>query len=132
MMGVMERLDVRRLAAVDMYGAAGTRRRRRLIRAEFILGAVGGIGLGVWAAATAATPGWQLFGAWIAGVGVNYAALAWQAALLSRPGALEAELAGADLPRELRRYSYLQLWVVVPLLLAVLALRQHRVRRGAS
>jgi hypothetical protein len=123
--GGMERLDVRRLAAVDMYGAAGTRRRRRLIRAEFVLGAVGGTGLGVWAAATAATAGWQLFGAWIAGVGVNYAALAWQAALLSRPGALEAELAGADLPRELRRYSYLQLWVVVPLLLAVLALRQR-------
>ena len=127
----MGSLDVRRLAAVDMHGAAGTQRRRRLIRAEFILGAVGGVGLGVWVA-VAATAGWQLFGAWMAGVGVNYAALAWQAALLSRPGALEAELAGADLPRELRRYSYLQLWVVVPLLLAVLALRQHRVRPGAS
>ena len=72
----MERLDVRRLAAVDMYGAAGTQRRRRLIRAEFVLGAVGGIGLGAWAAATAATAGWLLFGAWAAGVGVNYAALA--------------------------------------------------------
>jgi len=128
----MESLDVRRLAAVDMHGAAGTRRRRRLIRAEFVLGAAGGVGLGVWAAVAAATVGWQLFGAWVAGVGVNYAALAWQAALLSRPGALEAELAGADLPRELRRYSYLQLWVVVPLLLAVLALRQRGARRGAA
>jgi hypothetical protein len=128
----MERLDVRRLAAVDMHGAAGTRRRRRLVRAEFVLGAAGGIGLGVWAAAAAATAGWQLFGVWVAGVGVNYAALAWQAALLSRPGALEAELAGADLSRDLRRYSYLQLWVVVPLLLAVLALFQRNSGQGAG
>src|SRR6185312_8473682 len=57
MMGVMGGLAWGRLAAVDMYGAAGTRRRRRLIRAEFVLGAAGGIGLGVWAAATAATAG---------------------------------------------------------------------------
>jgi hypothetical protein len=128
----MERLDVRRLAAVDMHGAAGTRRRRRLVRAEFVLGAAGGIGLGVWAAAAAATAGWQLFGVWVAGIGVNYAALAWQAALLSRPGALEAELAGADLSRDLRRYSYLQLWVVVPLLLAVLALFQRNSGQGAG
>jgi hypothetical protein len=128
----MERLDVRRLAAVDMHGAAGTRRRRRLVRAEFVLGAAGGFGLGVWAAAAAATAGWQLFGVWVAGVGVNYAALAWQAALLSRPGALEAELAGADLSRDLRRYSYLQLWVVVPLLLAVLALFQRNSGQGAG
>ena len=48
------------------------------------------------------------------------------------PAMMWSELAGAGLPRELRRYSYLQLWVVVPLLLAVLALRQRRVRRGAS
>jgi hypothetical protein len=124
MMWVMELLDVRRLAAVDMHGAAGTQRRWRLIRAEFVLGAVAGMGLGVWVAVSAATATWQLFGAWVAGVGVNYAALAWHAAVLSRPGALDAELAGVDIPHELRRYSCLQFWVVVPLLLAVLALRR--------
>jgi hypothetical protein len=125
-------LDVRRLAAVDMHGVAGTRRRRRLIRAEFILGAVGGMGLGVWVALTAPTAGWKVFGAWVAGVGVNYAAAAWQAALLSRPGALEAELAGVDIRRELRRYSYLQFWVVVPFLFAVLVLRRPRNRYHAT
>jgi hypothetical protein len=129
---VMEPLDVRRLAAVDMHGAAGTRVRRHLIRAEFVLGAAGGMGLGVWVAATAAAAGWKLFGAWVAGVGVNYAALTWQAVLLSRPGALEAELAGADIRRELRRYSYLQFWVAVPLLFAVLALRRPRNRYDAT
>ena len=117
-------LDVRRLAALDMHGAAGTRLRRSIIRAEFVLGAVGGAGLGIWVAVAGTTVGSLVFGAWIAGVGVNYAALAWQAALLSRPGMLEAELAGVDLGRELRRYSVLQLWVVVPLLLAVLAARR--------
>jgi hypothetical protein len=129
---VMEPLDVRRLAAVDMHGVAGTRRRRRLIRAEFVLGAVGGIGLGVWVAVTAPGAGWKAFGAWVAGVGVNYAVAAWQAALLSRPGTLEAELAGADIRRELRRYSYLQFWVVVPFLFAVLALRRPRNRYDAT
>jgi hypothetical protein len=124
-------LDLRRLAALDMDGVAGTRRRRRLIRAEFVLGAVGCTGLGVWVAVAAAA-GWKLFGAWLAGVGVNYAVLAWQAASLSRPGALEAELAGADIPRELRRYSYLQFWITVPLLFVVLALRRPGGRYGAT
>jgi hypothetical protein len=116
-------LDVRRLAALDMHGFAGSRLRGRIIRAEFILGAAVGAGLGIWLAIGATSVGWQLFGAWVVGMGVNYAALAWQAALLSRPGALEAELAGVDLARDLRRYTVLQFWIVVPLLLAVLLAR---------
>jgi hypothetical protein len=120
--------DVRRLAALDMHGVAGTRLRRHLIRAEFILSTIGGLGLGIWGAVAGANAGWQAFGAWVGGVGVNYAALVWQTALLSRPGALQAELAGVDVPRELRRYGLLQFWVVVPLLFAVLALGQDRVR----
>lgn len=71
---------------------------------------------------------WWLFGSWVAGVGVNYAAHAWYAALLSRPGALEAELAGVNIRHELRHSTYLQFWVIVPLLLAVLALSRPRSR----
>jgi hypothetical protein len=122
----MDLVDVRRLAAVDMHGAAGTRLRRRLILAEFVIGAVGGLALGLWAATAARTGAGRLLGAWIAGVGVNYVALAWHAAALSRPGALDAELAGADVARELRRYSYLQAWIFVPLLIAALAVHQTR------
>ena len=125
-------LDVRRLAAIDMHGEAGTRRRRRVILAEFVLGAVVGVIIGVWLAVSAGSPGWQAFGAWVAGIGVNYAALAWYAGPLSRPGALDAELTGVDVPRELRRYSYLQFWVVVPLLLGILALGQSRRPRNAT
>ena len=33
--------NVRRLAALDMWGSAGTSRRRQLIRAEFVIGATG-------------------------------------------------------------------------------------------
>jgi hypothetical protein len=116
-------LDVRRLAAIDMHGVDGTRLRRSIIRAEFVVGAVGCAGLGTWVAVSGATLGWQLAGVWVAGISINYAALAWQAALLSRPGALEAELAGVDLMREIRRYSVLQLWLLVPLLVALLAVR---------
>ncbi len=125
-------LDVRRLAAIDMHGVAGTRRRRRVILAEFVLGAVVGVITGVWVAVSAGSAGWQAFGAWVAGIGVNYAVLAWYAVSLSRPGALDAELTGVDVPRELRRYSYLQFWVVVPLLLGILALGQSRRPRNAT
>jgi len=34
-------IDVRRLAAIDMYGRHGRQRRRRLILAEFVLAAIG-------------------------------------------------------------------------------------------
>lgn len=114
--------DVRRLAALDMHGTAGTRRRRRLVSAEFFVSASGGLGLGIWVAIAAASAGWRWFGGWMAGVGVNYAVLACHAVLLSRPGALDAELAGTDVPAGLRRYSVRQFWLVVPLLFAVLAL----------
>jgi hypothetical protein len=125
-MSLMELLDVRRLAALDVHGVAGSRRRRGLIRAEFALGAVGGVGLGAWLAVAAASITWQVLGVWIAGVGINYTALAWQAALLSRPGELDAELAGVDLKKALRQYSYLQFWIFVPLYVGVLSLSRTR------
>jgi hypothetical protein len=87
MMGRMGSVNIRRLAALDLHGTAGTRLRRRLVIAEFFLGAVGGAGFGVWIAVFAAAAGTQAFGGWMAGVGVNYAALAWQTIPLSRPGA---------------------------------------------
>ncbi len=118
--------DVRRLAALDLHGMAGRQWRRRLIAAEFLLGAVGCLILGIWLAATVTTVGPGVLGAWIAGVGVNYLALAWQAAALWRRGALAAELAGTDVRDDLRRYSYRQFWIVVPVLFAILALTQHR------
>jgi ABC-type Fe3+-siderophore transport system permease subunit len=122
-------LDVRRLAALDMHGLAGARMRRRVILAEFVLGAVGCIVIGLLTATRAPGTGWRVIGVWLAGIGVNYVALALHAMSLSRTGALDAELAGVAVGSELRRYTYLQLWIVVPLLLAVLAALQLRRRQ---
>jgi hypothetical protein len=120
------RIDVRRLAAVDMHGTHGTQRRRRIIVAEFVLGAVVGTAIGVAVAVTASSAGWRVFGAWIAGACLNYVPLALHALDLSRPGRLGAELEGVDVPAELRYYTKAQLWIAVPLLFIVLALAQRR------
>ena len=115
-------LDVRRLAAADMWGTAGKPRRRRLIRAEFAIGAVGCVLLGVFAMVTASDTTWLLVGAWLVGVGLNYVALCVHAQSLSQPGALDAELRGVDLRPALRKAGLQQFWIAVPLAVAVAAL----------
>jgi hypothetical protein len=122
----MQLPDVRRLAALDMHGAAGRPVRQRLVGAEFVLATVGCLGLGLWLAVASAAESGQALGAWLTGVGVNYAVLTWQAATLWPRDALAAELADVNLPAELRRYSVAQLWIVVPVLFAALAVAQRR------
>ncbi|MEH1167338.1 hypothetical protein V6V47_18325 [Micromonospora sp. CPCC 205539] len=124
-------MDVRRLAAIDMYGARGTIRRRRIILAEFLVGVVFMVTLGVWLLASSSGVGGRAFGLWFVGVGLNYAPLSAYAIALTRAGALDAELAGVDTTRELRRYTILQLWVFVPLSLVVFAIRDALTRRRA-
>ncbi|HXY73450.1 MAG TPA: hypothetical protein VEM41_13010 [Actinomycetota bacterium] len=114
-------VNVRRLAAADMWGTKGSPRRRKVIRVEFWAGAIGCVLLGGITLATAS--GWGLvLGAWLVGVGINYVPLAISAESLSRPGALERELEGTDLMRELRRAGVQQLWIAVPLAVALAAL----------
>jgi hypothetical protein len=114
-------VNVRRLAALDMWGTAGTRRRRRLIRAEFFAGALGCTGLGLAVLLTGS--GWiTVLGIWLVGAGINYVPLAWEAESLSKPGALELELDGLDLRRELRSAGVRQFWIAIPLAVAVSAL----------
>jgi hypothetical protein len=124
------RLDVRRLAAVDMWGGRGTRRRRAIILAEFVLGATIGPALGLLLAITGSTLGWRVLGAWIAGACLNYIPLALHAISLFPGRRLEAELSGVDVRGELRYYTGAQLWIAVPLLLVALDLLQRR-RRAA-
>lgn len=116
-------LDVRRLAAVDMYGTSGSARRRRLVRAGFIIGAAGCILLGVLTLMSGS--GWTIaLGLWLVAIGVNYVPLAISAQSLSRPGALKAELADVDLPRELRQAGARQVWILVPLAVVLAAIAQ--------
>jgi len=111
-------LNVRRLAAIDMWGTKGSRKRRGIIRVEFWLGALGCILLGGVTLAT--TNGWGLvLGAWLVGVGINYIPLVVSAESLSKPGALERELEGADIGNELRRAGTRQVWIAVPLAVAI-------------
>jgi hypothetical protein len=115
-------INVKRLAAVDMWGTRGTMRRRRIILAEFITGVIAATAVGAWIAVAASSAGTKAFGIWGLCAGLNYLPLAVHAARLSRPGALDAELADVDVARELRRYSVLQLWILVPLSLVVFSL----------
>jgi hypothetical protein len=48
----MAGVNIRPLAAVDIYGTRLAKRRRRIIRAEFITGAVVMVAFGVWLAAS--------------------------------------------------------------------------------
>jgi hypothetical protein len=125
-------MDVRRLAAVDMHGSEGTQRRRRIIVAEFIGGAIAGPLVG--AAALATGPGWMMtiFGLWLMTACLNYISLAIHAVGFSRsPERLAAELEGVDIHAELRHYTAAQAWVFVPFALIVFDLLQRRARTGA-
>jgi hypothetical protein len=112
-----------------MWGTAGSLRRRRIIRAEFFVGVVGCLALGLLALVRGS--GWiVVVGFWLVGVGVNYIPLALHSQSLSKPGALEAELARVDVRRELRRAGVQQLWIAVPLAVAVFALADLRFRQS--
>lgn len=115
-----------------MHGTRGTARRRRIILAEFLVGVVAMVALGIWLLASSSSLGSRAIGLWFTGAGLNYAPLSLHAIALTRPGALDAELTGVDIDRELRRYTILQLWVFVPLALVVFAVRDALARRRAA
>ena len=125
-------MNVRRLAAIDMHGTRGTTRRRRIVQAEFGIGAVAMVAFGSWLIAATPRLGGRAVGVWAIGAGLNYVPLAIYAFTLNRPGALDRELDGVDPALELRRYGRLQIWIFVPLSLVIFALRYgiaHDVRR---
>ncbi len=125
-------LDVRRLAALDMYGSNGSRLRRTVITIEFLLGATTGPAIGIVVALMSSDPGLQLFGAYVTAACLNYIPLSLHSFTLLRRSALEDELAGLDLGEELGRYTKLQLWLAVPLLFDVIAIPQALGRRPLS
>lgn len=109
-----------------MNGTRGTRRRRRLIRAEFVFGCPVMLAL----ALSVLAGGHFLLGGYLLGVAVNYFPLAAYAVVLFRPGALEAEVAGVqDLHRELRRAGAVQVLLLIPFLVALTAALQLITKR---
>ena len=117
-------IDVRRLAAIDMHGLAGTQRRRVIITVEFVLGAVVGSALGIFGLLAGEGLGWKLFSGWILTACLNYVPLAVHTFSLWRPDALDRELAGVDIPAQLRHYTLVQFWIAVPLLFVLIAIPQ--------
>ena len=107
---------------MDMWGTTGSLRRRRVIRAEFVVGAVGCVILGVWVLVTTDSSVWRVIGGWLVGAGANYVPLALYAQRFSGPGALEAELVAVDRRRELRKAGAQQFWIAVPFAVAIAAL----------
>lgn len=124
--GMLDAIDVRRFTALDMHGTAGTQRRRRIIRAEFVIGCPAMFLLAV----SVLTGGHLLFGAYILGAAANYLPLAVYSVALFRPGSLEAELAGVeDVRGQLKRAGAVQVLVLIPFVVALAAglqlLRRH-------
>lgn len=92
-------VNVRRLAAIDMHGLHGSPTRRRIILTEFLAGAIGGLALAVVVIVSSGGTPWLLaFGAWLAGVSLNYVPLALHAISLRRPQVLADELREVDTP----------------------------------
>ena len=121
-------IDVRRLAAIDMYGRHGSKRRRRLILAEFVLAAIDMPLLGLTIVLAPALP--RVFlGAYLIGVGLNFVPLALHAISMSRAGLLGTELAGVDVAAELRRYTAKHLFIGIPLLVLTLGAAQFAMSR---
>jgi hypothetical protein len=98
-----------------MCGGRGNTPLLRILLAQVIAGAIVMVAFGAWLAAASTSPVDRVLAIWILGAGLNYVPLAAYAIALSLPGALDAELAGVDTGRELRRYSILQLWIFLPL-----------------
>lgn len=113
-----------------MYGTTGTVRRKRMVLAEFIVALAGMTALGIWLVIDASGLGTRILGIWLTGTGLNYAPLVAYAISLRRAGALETELASVDTGQELRRYTALQLWILVPLSLVVMTVQGRKPTSG--
>ena len=113
-----------------MHALRGTDTRRRVILAEFVLGAIVGIGIGIFLLFSAADALDSAVGAWALGIGVNYVPLAVHALSLRSRARLRRELRGVDLPAELRYYTRAQFWVFVPLSFVWFALQADGGCRG--
>jgi hypothetical protein len=131
---MMKLVEMRKLVAVDMalHG-------RQFILAEFAVGVLLGIGLGLFFLRTFLS--WlslsssplipqvlvALLGLWAFGTAVNYIPLFLYAVSIAKSGTFKAE-GEPELPRK-RRYNVQQFIIFVPFLVAIVAIAQERSQR---
>jgi hypothetical protein len=121
-------IEVRKLAAVDMVWL-GT----RVIVAEYALGVVLPLALGSWSLHVGLShrphpSTWQVaMGSWLVTIAVNYIPLLIYALMIAKAGSVEEE--GQPEIAHARRYGAQQVMILVPLMVAALALAQERGRR---
>ena len=116
-------IDLRRLAAVDIAFLGS-----RFILAEFSIGVVGSLCLGVLTLVRTHSLGGTVLGAYLLCMGVNYVPLLLHAISLVRHGTAQEEIAD-ELPEKrkmFRKYRRQSLLLLVPLVVPILAIIQRR------
>jgi hypothetical protein len=104
----------RDIAAADLIGRRPSRRRLRIVLAEFVLSVVVGLGVAAFALGRGGALGWIL-GIAALGFAANYALLLVHAlALLRNPEMLQRLASSPEWPETLRRMTRQQLWLFVP------------------
>ncbi len=120
-------IEIRKLAAMDMalHG-------KRLITAEYAIGVLFPLVLSLLSIRSSlvasARIGWQALAvAWLVGIAVNYIPLVIYAVIIGHAGTAHEE--GQPEFAHARRYNIQQLLLLVPFLVAAIALVQERRRR---
>jgi hypothetical protein len=117
-----------RFAALDMRGG-GSRWRPTIVLAEFWLTAALGFLVGSLVVTAADSPQTYLLGAWLVGIGLNYAPLVAAATSLHRHQRLDREIADTPPLAAQHRATAASLWLIVPAGILILAKRRARHRR---
>jgi hypothetical protein len=124
-------INVRKLAAIDLYFLGPY-----LIVAEFALGVVGPLMLGVLTLRMASRRGWPLgltlFGGYLLLLGVNYVPMLLHGISLVLSRSVSREIADelSDRRAAFRKYRRQSLYLLVPFLVPLLAIlqRERRIR----
>jgi hypothetical protein len=116
-------IDVRRLAAVDLVYLGP-----RVILAEFALGVVGPLGIGVFTLLRATSGRGVLLAAYFLCLAGNYVPLLHAAIALVRSGTAERTIADESGDRQamFRKYRSQSLWLLVPLAVPLSMLMRSR------
>ncbi|HEV2218660.1 MAG TPA: hypothetical protein VGV88_13955 [Candidatus Dormibacteraeota bacterium] len=117
-------LDVRRLAALDMAVHG-----KRFIVIEFGVGVAGCLILGALSVSAGRRSGvaWELLlGLGLLWIALNYVPLLIHAIDLARSGTARQEAANEiEHPELIRRYTFRQLWILVPLAVVIMDVAQR-------